>query len=77
MRKLFDFNKKKPTLSCLEPNGLGLRSTTLKIIDKDTFEAEMRRVKLMNTPIVLNDFETTSNKQMSLKSEPERKLIQA
>lgn len=37
MKQIFGINKKVPSLSCLNPGGLGLRSSSLKLIDRGTF----------------------------------------
>ncbi len=54
MRNLYKLNKRHASLSCLDPNSLGLRSNNLKIIDKGTFENEMKKKNLMNQPILVN-----------------------
>lgn len=51
MKRIFELNKKVLSLSCLE----ALRSNNLKVIDKSTYEAEMKRLKLMEEAIVLPD----------------------
>lgn len=51
MKRIFELNKKVLSLSCLD----ALRSNSLKVIDKPTFEAEMKRIKLMEEAIILPD----------------------
>lgn len=51
MKRIFELNKKVLSLSCLNT----LRSNNLKVINKPTFEAEMKRLKLMEEAIILPD----------------------
>lgn len=69
MRNLYKLNRRHSSLSCLDPNSLGLRSNDLKMINKETFENEMRTISLMNQPILVNDMEAGSNNQLNHKLE--------
>jgi hypothetical protein len=44
----------------------------MKIIDKGTFENEMKKINLMNQAILVNDMVVTSRNQLNPKFEGER-----